>query len=192
MDSQVEEIKQKIDIVSLINEYVALKKSGRNYKAVCPFHSEKTPSFMVSPELGIFKCFGCGKAGDIFAFIKEIEKVEFGEALKILAKKAGIILKEFKPREDQKQIDDLFKMNSIACSFYQKLLNETAGKKALSYLKARGVTAHSIDEFSLGYSERDGNRLLSYLKKEGFNDSLIEKAGLAIYSEDRGEFFDRF
>src|SRR3989344_5775750 len=131
MADQVDEVKSKIDIVSLISEYVELKRAGRNYKALCPFHNEKSPSFMVSPELQIFKCFGCQKSGDVLTFLEEYEGMEFYEALKTLAEKAGIKLQSF--GGSQKGFKDrLFEVNTIVANFYHYvLLKHPAGKKAL-------------------------------------------------------------
>src|SRR3990170_1464850 len=113
MDSQVDEVKSKVDIVSLVSEYVQLKKSGRNYKANCPFHNEKTPSFMVSPDRQIFKCFGCGEGGDVFAFLKKMEGLEFGEALKFLANRAGVKLKEYKPSPQEQKKEEYLKIHEM-------------------------------------------------------------------------------
>ena len=109
MENQIEEVKGRTDIVALITEYTPLKKAGRNYKALCPFHGEKTPSFMVSPDRQIFKCFGCGEGGDAFTFYRKIEGVEFGEALRFLAQRAGVQLKEYKPSRAEQQKEGFLK-----------------------------------------------------------------------------------
>ena len=136
---EIELIKERINIVDLIQEYIPLKKAGINYKANCPFHQEHTPSFMVSPERGIWKCFGCEKGGDCFKFIMEKENVEFKEALEILAQKAGVVLK--KSRTESNKNEKLYLIHEKAAQFYHYLLTEhPLGKKALEYLKKRGLT----------------------------------------------------
>lgn len=193
MDSNIEEIKRKIDLVSLISEYASLKKAGRNYRALCPFHQEKTPSFMVSPDLQIFKCFGCGRGGDCFAFIKESEGVEFGEALKRLAKRAGVELKEFKNDHREEKRELLYKLNGIAAEIYHHLLlNTPAGKQALEYLKGRGLTDKSIKDFKLGVAPSTRNLIWQYLGKKGFALQDVLDSGLVIKSGDvRDRFFSR-
>ncbi|PJA49205.1 DNA primase, partial [Candidatus Shapirobacteria bacterium CG_4_9_14_3_um_filter_39_13] len=136
---QLEEIKRKIDIVELVNSYVPLKKAGRNFKALCPFHSEKTPSFVVSPERQIWHCFGqCGEGGDIFGFLMKIENLDFGEAVRELAKKAGVKLTRYQPSEDERNKQLLYEINHLATEFYHfLLLNHPSGKKALDYILGR-------------------------------------------------------
>ncbi len=183
MDNQIEEIKNKLDIVALVNEYAPLKKAGRNYKALCPFHNEKTASFMVSPDRQIFKCFGCNEGGDIFAFYKRIEGVEFGEAMKVLANRAGIRLKEFKPTRAEQQKETLFKAHDLASRFYHHLLTKhPVGKKALDYLKAREVKQKSIDDFQLGFAPEKDSPLVDYLKKKEFSIQDIIISGLGTVS----------
>ena len=183
MGNQIEEIKNKLDIVALVNEYAPLKKAGRNYKALCPFHNEKTASFMVSPDRQIFKCFGCNEGGDIFAFYKRIEGVEFGEAMKVLANRAGIRLKEFKPTRAEQQKETLFKAHDLASRFYHHLLTKhPVGKKALDYLKAREVKQKSIDDFQLGFAPEKDSPLVDYLKKKEFSIQDIIISGLGTVS----------
>ena len=132
MDNQIEEVKNKIDIVGLINEYIPLKKSGRNYKANCPFHNEKTPSFMVSSERQIYKCFGCNEGGDVFSFYKKMEGVEFGEAMKFLAARVGVKLKQYKPTEAEQKKEIYLRANDIAAKLYHHiLLKHPLGKTVL-------------------------------------------------------------
>src|SRR5262245_32309932 len=113
MDSQVDEVKSRVDIVSLISEYLPLKKAGRNYKGLCPFQGEKSPSFMVNPDRQIFKCFGCGEGGDVFSFLKRMEGMEFGEALQVLAKRTGVTLEQYKPSPEELRRENLFKINAL-------------------------------------------------------------------------------
>src|SRR3989344_8101528 len=146
----IELIKSKINIVDLISEYLPLKKAGVNFKASCPFHNEKTPSFVVSPERQIFKCFGCSKSGDVFTFLMEKEGMDFKEALEMLAKKAGIVLKQTESKKDFK--DRLFEVNLKAQEFFHYILTKhDLGKTALEYLKKRGISDSSIEQFGLGY-----------------------------------------
>ncbi len=175
---QVEEIKSKTDIVSLINDYVPLKKAGRNYQALCPFHDEKTPSFMVSPELQIYKCFGCNRGGDAIKFLQEYEKIEFWEALKILAKRAGIKLKteKFGQGEEKKR---LYQINHLAANFYHFVLTERdEAIKARKYLVDRGITQKTIEKFKLGFSPPQGNSVIKFLKKKGYTNQEIRQTGL--------------
>ncbi|UCH72253.1 MAG: hypothetical protein JSW62_01525, partial [Thermoplasmatales archaeon] len=153
MADQVEEVKSKTDIVALISEHIETKKAGRNYKALCPFHSEKTPSFMISPELQIYKCFGCSKSGDAISFLQEYEGMDFYEALKFLADRAQVKLKPFKKRQDS-IIEKILKLNSKAAHFYSYvLLKHPVGRQALNYLlKKRELSLKTIKIFKLGFS----------------------------------------
>lgn len=189
---QIEEVKQKTDIVSLINEYIDLKKAGRNYKALCPFHGEKTPSFMVSPELQIYKCFGCSVSGDCFSFLQEYEGMDFYEALKFLAERAGVKLKPtmFKKRGEKER---LYEINTLASKFYHYiLLKHKAGKDALDYLKEkRGLKEETIKTFQLGFSPNVAFAARKYLvEKNKISKKELIKAGLA-YQGKKG-LFDRF
>jgi DNA primase len=195
MGDEIQQVKDKTDIVTLISGYVPLKKSGRNYKGVCPFHSEKTPSFMVSPDLQIFKCFGCGEGGDVFKFIMRRSGLEFREALEELAEKAGVSLKkaEVASPEDKRR-ERIFSANEYACQFYHFLLtSHEAGKPALSYLKQkRQLGLETIKKFRLGYAPNSFDALTNFLTKKGFSNSEILEAGLAIRSERNSSIFDRF
>lgn len=183
-------IKQKINIVDLISEYLTLKKAGVNFKANCPFHSEKTPSFIVSSERQIFKCFGCQKSGDIFTFLMEKEGLDFKEALEILAKKAGVVLQ--KRTNDKKDFKDkLFEVNLKAQEFFHYILTKhDLGKKALEYLKKRGISDASIEEFGLGYAPNSWESLTKFLLKRGFSAQEIVISGLGVASKSGG--YDRF
>lgn len=180
----LEEIKSKIDIVDFISDYVQLKKSGQNYKALCPFHSEKTPSFMVSQSKQIFHCFGCGIGGDVVSFLMKHDNLSFNEAIRYISKKAGITLMEFTFDKDlSEKRERILQINNEVMKFFIKNLNGSEVAKA--YLKNRGIEEASLHSFSIGYSmdERDG--LIKYLKKKGYSDSLIKDAGLAV-SDERG------
>ena len=189
--SQIDEIKRKIDIVEMINGYTALKKAGRNYKALCPFHNEKTPSFMVSPDRQIFKCFGCSEGGDVFAFYQKLEGVEFGEALKTLADRTGVKLADYKETGVQKQKETYLKLHDLAASFYHYILTKhKIGEKALGYLQARGVNQKSIKDFKLGFAPNKTKALLDFLTKKGYGVGDAVVAGLALTSS--GQPRDRF
>ena len=192
---QLEEIRSKIDIVQLISEYLPLKKSGRNFKALCPFHSEKTPSFMVSPERQIFKCFGCGVGGDSFQFLMRMEGMEFGEALRALAKKAGVRLQAYRPSEDEREKQILYEINHLASEFYHYLLlNHPVGKRALDYILGRGIQKNLVQLFKLGYAPNLWDGLQRFLvKKKGYPIKDLLRAGLIVQTRDsyRDFFRDR-
>lgn len=181
-------VREKIDIVSLISEYIPLKKMGRNFTTNCPFHTEKSPSFVVSPERQIWHCFGCGKGGDVFTFLMEYENLDFIEALRILAKKTGIVLKENYSNLQSSQKDKFYKLNKIAQEFYNYvLLNHSAGKKALQYLlEKRKLNKGLIENFGLGFSPSGGTALSDYLisKKKYKKEDLIA-AGLSFQRGSR-------
>ena len=192
MADQVDEIKQKTDIVSLISEYVDLKKAGSNYKALCPFHSEKTPSFIVSSELQIYKCFGCSASGDAYSFLQQYEGMDFPEALKFLADRSGVKLKPGKFQASDAKTK-IYKINELTKSLYHYiLLKHRAGKRALSYLlKERELAPETIKTFKLGYSPDNLGVLEKFLlEKKGFKREDLQKAGL-VY-EKGGRLFDRF
>lgn len=184
---QVEEIKGKIDIVELVGEYVPLKRAGRNFKGLCPFHGEKTPSFMVNPELQIFKCFGCGVGGDAYTFLQKIEGMEFGEALQHLADRVGIKLVSYKPTQGEQLKEKLVGMNALAGQVYHWLLTQQkTGKEALEYLKGRGISDDAIEKFKIGFAPNNWDFLLKFLigKKKYTLDDLT-RAGLAVKNYDR-------
>ena len=186
MTNQVQEIKEKLNIVDVISEYLRLQKAGVNFKALCPFHNEKTPSFMVSPSRQSWHCFGCGEGGDIFTFIEKIEGVEFPEALKILAEKAGIILKYDNPKLRSEK-DKAYEICEKATQFFTASLNNA--NVILDYLHKRGLQDGTIDEWRLGYAPDSWGSLLSFLGKYGYREPEIEKAGLIL----RGaKYHDRF
>lgn len=182
----VARVREKIDIVSLIQEYVPLKKMGRNFKALCPFHSEKTPSFVVSPERQIWHCFGgCAKGGDCFTFLMEYENLEFVEALRILAKKAGIEIRSssFQTGLSSKK-EKIYSLNNKALEFYHFVLTKhPVGKKALSYLlNDRKIDLRLIETFVIGFSPKSANALSNYLiNKKGYKKEDLIEAGLAFY-----------
>ncbi len=200
-DNPIEEIKSKLDIVEVIGSYIKLQKAGINYKAPCPFHKEKTPSFFVSPTRQMFKCFGCGESGDIFRFVMKMEGVEFGDALRILARKAGVKIERENPEFKTKR-KQLYEINELACRFYEKQLRESqSGKKVNEYLLKRGIGEESLEQWRLGYapaSAAGGWQIVSdFLVGKGYQRSDVESAGLAIKSNQAGsqhqsDYYDRF
>jgi len=191
-DNPIEEIKQKLDIVEVIGSYIKLKKTGANYGALCPFHSEKKPSFFVSPARQLWKCFGCGEGGSIFDFVMKIEGVEFGDALRILAKRAGVELKAQDPQLKTKR-KRLYEICELSCQFFQKQLKESKiGKEAYNYLLKRGIKKESIKKWRLGYSPDTWRGLSDFLVGKGYERDEIVKAGLAVESEKAQTPYDRF
>ena len=187
----LELIKQKINIVDLIQEYLPLKKSGVNFKANCPFHQERTASFVVSPERQIWHCFGCQKGGDIFKFLMEKESIEFKEALEILAQKAGVVLKTNGPKKEKGSKERLLELNLKASQFYSYILTEhLLGKRALEYLKIRGLEDETIKLFGIGYAPKNWEAVASFLRKRSFVDSELILSGIAVPSKKR--CYDRF
>ena len=187
---QVEEVKNKVDIVEIVSEHVMLKKAGRNYKGLCPFHGEKTPSFMVNPELQIYKCFGCGEGGDVYSFLQKIEGMEFGEALLTLAGRAGVTLTSYRPSQGEEIRNKLIEINTLAAEAYHYLLmKHKAGRKALEYLRGRGINKDSLETFRLGYAPEEWEFLVKYLtKKKDFKMDDLRRAGLVV----EGRNYDRF
>lgn len=189
MTSPVQEIKDRLDIAEFIRSYIPLIPAGKNFKALCPFHKEKTPSFIVSPERQTWHCFGaCAEGGDIFKFLMKYENLEFYEALKILAEKAGIELKKISPAE-QRQFGVLYDINDSAKEFFKKKLEQSA--ESLKYLSERGLKKETIEEFELGLSGSGFDELTRHLINSGFNIKDIERAGLNFKTE-RGSYIDRF
>lgn len=194
MLSPVEQIKERLDIVEVIQGYIQLTKAGVNYRACCPFHNEKTPSFTVSPEKQIWHCFGCNLGGDIFSFIMQIEGVEFKDALRILADKAGIKLSKQDPKliSQKEKIENVLREASIY--FQNQLINTQEGKLALDHLlNERGLTQESIDNFSVGYAENKWENLSGFLLSQGFKKEDAVGSGLCFAKNDEsGRLLDRF
>ena len=190
---QIEEVLTKTDIVELIGEYVHLKRAGRNFKALCPFHSEKTPSFIVSPERQIFKCFGCSLGGNAIKFLMEYEKMEFGEALRFLAKRAGITLRSYRPGPDEANKQRLYQINHLTNELFHFLLTEhQVGKKALEYLFNRGIQKKTIEEFKIGYAPDKRSFLEQFIvQKKGFLEGELEASGL-VFKTESNQLIDRF
>jgi DNA primase len=211
----VQEIKDRLDLVDLVSEHLRLQKAGRDLKGLCPFHSEKTPSFYVSPEKQLWHCYGCQKGGDHFTFIQDIEHVDFKGALRLLADKTGVVLEESPGAGRQRELKKTIqRLNAMATQYFHHILLENpAGKGALIQLEARGVTRQSMAEFQLGFApagQRKDN-LVRFLRKHGVSDREMVEAGLAVRltphpdpppqggredfqrgREERGELWDRF
>lgn len=192
MNSDIEEIKSRLNIVDILGTYIRLEKAGANWKALCPFHNEKSPSFMVSEERQRYHCFGCQHDGDIFSFVMEMEGLDFKDALNNLAEKAGVELKKMNPKlaaEKNKTLEIL----ELAAKFYETQLWKGEGKeKIIKYLHDRGLNDISIKEFRLGYAPKGWRNLLMFLTKRGYQTEEINKTGLLVKKETGNQFYDRF
>ena len=195
MNSLIDEIKSKLNIVDVISEYVQLKPAGKDFKGLCPFHHEKTPSFFVSPDKEVWHCFGCGAGGSIFDFVMQIDGVDFPEALRILAQKAGIDTKKYKKYGSHfvSQNTKLLDIVSIAAKFYHEiLLKSSLSKEARQYLKKRKLTDKTISEFQIGFAPNKWDTLLKFLIKRGYQKKAIELSGLIIQKSGTQHYYDRF
>lgn len=195
-DEIIEEVRSRNDIVDVISGYVSLKKKGSSYFGLCPFHSEKSPSFSVSRQRQMYYCFGCGAGGSVFTFLMEYENFTFQEAIKYLAERAGVELpedtgysKEAKEWADAKA--KLLEINKIAAQFFYVQLRRPQGKTAMDYLAGRRLSAETMKNFGLGYAGKYGNDLYRYLKEKGYTDEVLKTSGLIGYDEKQGPF-DKF
>ncbi len=188
--STIDDIKQRLDIADVIGSYLKLQKAGRNFKALCPFHQEKTPSFFIFPERQAWRCFGCGAGGDLFAFVMTKEGLDFGETLKMLANKAGVSLERKKESIETKVTDRLYQINEAAAQYYHDLLlHSPAAEGARDYaIKKRGLTSQTIDEFQLGFSAGEG--LKKHLLERGYSEK--ELLSLRLLGEKDGRTYDFF
>ena len=192
-DEIIEEVKNNNDIVDVISQYVALKRSGRNYFGLCPFHNEKSPSFSVSPDKQIFHCFGCGVGGNVFHFISKIENINFKESIELLAERANIKLPVLDSSEDSQKLElksKVYEINKIAAEFYHENLYKPTSKQAQEYIKKRKLDNNTLKSFLIGYS---GNfdELYTLLKSKGFTEEQILASSL-VNKSDNGKFIDRF
>lgn len=189
MTSPIEDIKARLNVVDVIQGYVRLQKAGINYKANCPFHGEKTPSFFVSPTRQIWHCFGCARGGDIFKFVMEIEGHDFPEALRLLAVRAGVVLTREDPRIRSER-NRLYDICEEATKLFQGHLARTPA--VLRYLSGRGLLPETISSFRVGFAPRSWDSLGNALRAKGFRSEEIERAGLAVRSEEKNSWYDRF
>jgi len=189
----IEEIRNKTDIVSVVSEYVQLKKRGKNYLGLCPFHSEKTASFTVSPEKQIFHCFGCHEGGNVFTFLMKIENISFGEALAELGSKSGVTLpKPEKASAAKNEQDQIYPVMQIAAKFFEANLL-VPGNLAIEYLSARGIATKTCQMYALGYSLPEWDALFKHLIAKGVSPLLMEKCGLVLPREGQtNSYYDRF
>ncbi len=193
MLSPVEEIRAKLNILDIVQTYIQVQKSGNNYRALCPFHNEKTPSLFISPDKQVWHCFGCGKGGSIFQFVMEIEGIDFSEALRMLAQKAGVELKKYDKNFYTKR-SKILEINQIALNFYvNALYNTKGGEAALKYLINRGLSEETIKDFQIGYAPNNWRALTYFLKKRKIADKDIIFSGFGIKSPNKnGDLIDRF
>ncbi len=191
-ESTVNEVSERADILEVIGKYVHLKKAGRNFVGLCPFHSEKTPSFSVNPEMGIFKCFGCGKGGTVISFLMEIEGMSFVDAIRELGDLYGIRIETTTPasRDKEDKREKIFSMNRDAERYYIDNLKVAEGKKAIDYLKMRGLVGETAKLFKIGYALSKWDGLIDHFRKKKIGPDLLIDAGLAL-GGDRG-LYDRF
>lgn len=194
-ESFLKELENTIFISDLIGRKIPLKKRGRDYVACCPFHHEKTPSFSVSDNKGIYHCFGCGKSGNIFTFVMETEGLNFKESIEYLANLYGISLPKIENRREIKkeefdEIDLIYKINEESCNFFESNLFEFFGKSALLYAKKRGLNKEDIKKFRIGFAKNDYYSLLEHLKKLGYKEDIIEKSG--VIAKGNNSYYDKF
>ncbi|MDR8390121.1 DNA primase [Aliifodinibius sp. S!AR15-10] len=195
-DEKKEEIRETADIVEVVEDYVKLKRSGRSYKGLCPFHDENTPSFHVTPDLGIYKCFGCGESGDVFNFVMEMEGIGFVEAMRTLAQRFGVSL----PEEDDPEFDEEHNLREgiyhalryAGVYYYRQLIESNEAEQARQYLQERGYNREIMQKFGLGYAPREGEKLYKAAVDSGLNEEYLSEAGL-IKPSKRGEgYYDTF
>ncbi|OIO36954.1 MAG: DNA primase [Candidatus Omnitrophica bacterium CG1_02_44_16] len=195
-ENVINEVIDRSNIVELISSYIPLKRAGRNYKSPCPFHPEKTPSFIVSADKQIFHCFGCGVGGNALSFVMQYEKVNFREALEILAQRSGITLPEPDKNDFQRSREDIAKnlyalYETTSVFFHTNLMNSTEAQSTRMYLQKRGISKETAAKFRLGYSMQGWDALIKHLKSKDVSLSLIERSGLVVAKEDSG-YYDRF
>ncbi len=196
-ENQIKEVQERADIVEIISEYIALQKRGDDFIGLCPFHSEKTPSFNVSPQKQLFYCFGCGTGGNVFTFLMKKDNLTFPEAVRYLADRynveisSGKLDREISPEFKEKQAQ--LKANRLATQFFKyNLFNTHQGQRALAYLKSRGIKPDTIEKFSLGYAMPAWDSLMKFAISRGIDIDILEKAGLIIQRNDKKGYYDRF
>ena len=195
-EDKIEEVRRRVDIVSMIGEYVTLKKAGRNFLGLCPFHREKTPSFTVSPDKQMFYCFGCGEGGNAVSFLMKLNHLTFPEAVRHLAGKTGVAIPE-RPlsraeREHGTLAEQIRRINELAAGHFERTLQSPAGEPSREYLRKRGVEAETIGTFRIGFAPEVWSHLLDFLDRKGISAKLVEQAGLAVQRGSGKGFYDRF
>src|SRR6266481_8556706 len=193
-NSTTEEIKSRLNLVEVVSSYIPLKKSGTNYKANCPFHKEKSASFTVSQTKQIWHCFGCGEGGDVFGFVMKYENLEFAEALKILAERAGVELPKYSKQnlDQDKKKESLIAISELSARFFQKVLEQSKqAESARKYLKERGLLQNTISKWQIGFAPEGFHVLQEFLGKKSFDKKDLLGSGV-LSKNDRGEMFDRF
>lgn len=190
-DDTLQRIRERVSIVEVVSQYVSLKKAGRSHLGLCPFHSEKTPSFTVNDERGLFHCFGCGTGGTVFTFLMRLEKLEFPEAVEQLAKRAGVELPQREPTQVTTRREKLWELNARTAKFFQEQLGSQAGSEARSYLERRGLRPEIIKQYGLGFSPASGSALTAKVSQQSGLRELAAELGLILRRDD-GSFYDRF
>lgn len=191
-EETIREVRESNDIVEIISQYIELKKAGSNYKGLCPFHSEKTPSMVVSPDKQMFRCFGCGEGGDVISFLSKYKNMDFKEVIVELAERANIELKqktELEIEKDRKKAL-IYEINREAAIFFYKNLSKF--KKPCEYLIKRGIDRNTVRKFGIGYAQASWNALLTYLTARGYQIADIELAGLIVQNRQKSSYYDRF
>jgi len=189
----INQIRERVNIVSFIGEYVQLKPAGRNYRGLCPFHSEKTPSFMVSPLKGIFHCFGCGAGGNVFNFLMKFKGIAFPDAVRFLGERVGVPIETTHGQAQRKsQQEVIYQANAEAARLFEKILYSEQGKQALDYLLNRNISRDALKEFRLGYAPESWDTLYAYLKSRGYTTDVLAESGLIVKKKSASGFYDRF
>ena len=194
-DEVIEEVRSRNDIVDVVSAYVKLKRSGGNLFGLCPFHSEKSPSFSVSPSKQIYYCFGCGAGGNVISFVMQYENCSFQEAVQTLADRAGISLPEEEQdgaaRQEHSLRSQILEVNKMAAAFYYYQLRSKSGQPGMDYLKGRELSDETIHGFGLGYAGKYSDSLYQYLRSKGIGDQLLRETGLMVFDERKG-MLDKF
>lgn len=187
----MEEIREKCDLVEIISAHVALRKAGRNFQGLCPFHNEKTPSFSVNPERQVWKCFGCGEGGDVFKFVQKVDNLTFPQAVEQLAKQVGVTIERSeKTAREYSERDRILRANNVACAFFRSMLGQS--DRAKEYLSNRGLSADIIERYKLGYAPDSWDSLIGHLNQQRIEIVDAMKAGLIVPRENSQGFYDRF
>ena len=192
-DTAIEEVRGLADIVDIVGDYVRLKKRGSNFVGLCPFHTEKTPSFNVNPSIGIFKCFGCGEGGDVFSFVSRVEGLGFPETVRLLADRVGVVLPEDEgPGEEASENESIYHALRFAARFFFQALSGDDAEEARAILKQRGITPESVKTFGIGFAPDGWENLLADARKAPIDEDILEKAGLIIGRKDGSGYYDRY